>query len=164
MDVANYTESDPLVEILRTLDPNPANWQDFLEDCRHRFDLLRIGRHCDETLAHLPYMPAAGRQIIELLNILQNIRAEMDSGGSLSSPGLELRNRFFTGQRAPFSDESESRKRQPQMFTFPDPEGGDDITCFWHAKVSTAALRIHFDWPVQRGATRLRVAYIGPHI
>ena len=164
VDVANFTESEPLVDILRTLDPNPATWQDFLEDCRHRFDLLRIGPHCDETLAHLPYMPAAGRQIIQLLNILQSIRAEMDSGGSLSSTGLELRNRFFIGKRARFSDESERRKRQPQRFTFPDPEGGEDITCFWHGKVSTAAVRIHFDWPVQCGAKRLRVAYIGPHI
>lgn len=164
VDVANFTESDPLVEILRTLDPNPANWQDFLEDCRHRFDLLRIGPHCDETLAHLPYMPAAGRQIIQLLNILQSIRAEMDSGGSLTAAGLELRNRFFIGKGARFSDESESRKRRPEMFTFPDPEGGENITCFWHGKVSTGAVRIHFDWPVRRGATHLRVAYIGPHI
>ena len=88
----------------------------------------------------------------------------MDQGRSLSPNGLALRNRFFTGDRAWFSDESETRKRKPQKFTFPDPEGGNDITCFWHGKVSTAAIRIHFDWPVKRGGRRLRVAYIGPHI
>ena len=51
-----------------------------------------------------------------------------------------------------------------QNFTFPDPEGGRDIVCFWPAKVSTAAIRMYFDWPAQRGASRLRVVYIGPHI
>ena len=109
-------------------------------------------------------MPAAGRRIIELLNILQRVRTEMDRTGRLSPQGLELRNTFFSGRRAWFSDESESRKQRPRNFTFPDPEGGNDIVCFWHGKVSTAAIRIHFDWPVEPGARRLRVVYIGPHI
>ena len=164
VDVTNYTNLDLLAEALRTLDPDPDNWQDFLDDCRRRFDLLRIGDHCDETLAHRPYKPAAGRQIIRLLNTLQRIRGEIDHDGSLSPAGLELRNRFFTGKEARFSDESESRKREPRKFTFPDPEGGEDITCFWHGKVSTSAYRIHFEWPVKRGTKHLRIAYIGPHI
>jgi len=162
--VPNYTESDPLVEALRVLDPNPTNWHDFLETCRHRFDLLHIGPHCDETLGRFPYMPAAGRRIIELLNVLQRIRAEMDHAGQLSPTGRELRNTFFTGRRAWFSNESEGRRQRPRNFTFPDPEGGNDIICFWHGKVSTAAIRIHFDWPVESGTQRLRVVYIGPHI
>lgn len=164
VDVTNYTESERLADALRALPPRPANWQDFLEDCRHRFDLLRIGEHCDTTLMRLSYMPAAARRIIELLNILQRIRAEMDRSGSLSPAGLQLRDRFFTGKRAWFSDESERRKQNPKRFTFPDPEGGNDITCFWHGKVSTAPIRMHFDWPVEDGAKPLRIAYIGRHI
>ena len=164
VSVPNYTESEALVEVLRTLDPDPANWHDFLELCRHRFDLLLIGPHCDVTLAHFPYMPAAGRRIMTLLNVLQHIMTEMSDEGRLSPLGLELRSTFFTGERAWFSDESERRKQRPLDFTFPDPEGGRDIVCFWHGKISTAAIRMHFDWPVERGARRLRVVYIGPHI
>ena len=164
VSVPNYTDSEPLVEVLRTLDPAPANWDDFLEVCRHRFDLLHIGQLCDETLGRFPYMPAAGRRIVVLLNVLQRIRVEMDGAGRLSPTGLELRNTFFTGNRALFSDESEVRKQKPQKFTFPDPEGGKDIVCFWHGKVSTTAIRMYFDWPVQRDARRLRVVYIGRHI
>lgn len=164
VDVTNYTHLARLSGDLRTLDPNPANWQAFLEECRYRFDLLHIGTHCDETLTRLPYMPAAGRRIIELLNVLQRIRAEMNHNGSLSPTGLELRDRFFIGKGAWFSDESESRKRKPSKFTFPDPEGGNDITCFWHGKVSTEAIRMHFDWPVKCGTKPLRIAYIGRHI
>ena len=164
VNVPNYTKSEPLAEALRTLEPNPTNWQEFLEDCRHRFDLLRIGAYCEETLTRLPYIPAAGKQIIELLNVLHRIRAEIDHAGALSPTGLELRQRFFTGKRALFSDESKRRKQTPGKFTFPDPDGGNDITCFWHGKISTARIRIHFDWPVKRGSTHLRVVYIGPHI
>lgn len=162
--IDNYTESAAAVEVLHTLKPDPINWQDLLEACRHRFDLLHIGSHCDETLGRLPYIPAAGRRIIELLKVLQGIKAEMGATGRLSTKGLELRNKFFTGERAWFSDESEGRKKKPEKFTFPDPEGGNDIVCFWHGKVSTAAIRVHFDWPIQSGMTRLRIAYMGPHI
>lgn len=162
--VPNYTESEPLVEVLRTVAPHATNWNDFLETCRNRFDLLHIGPNCDETIGRFPYMPAAGRRIIELMSVLQRVMAEMDRTGRLSPQGLELRNRFFTGKRAWFSDESESRKRKRGKFTFPDPEGGIDIVCFWHGKISTAAIRMHFDWPVAPGARRLRVVYIGPHI
>ena len=164
VSVPNYTESEPLLEVLRTVVPHATNWNDFLETCRHRFDLLHIGPNCDETIGRFPYMPAAGRRIIELLSVLQRVMAEMDQTGRLSPQGLELRNRFFTGQRAWFSDESESRKRRRGKFTFPDPGGGNDIVCFWHGKISTAAIRMHFDWPVASDARRLRVVYIGPHI
>jgi len=162
--VVNYTEPEPLVEVLQALEPDPTNWQDLLAACRRRFDLLHIGPHCDETLGHFPYMPAAGRRIIELLKVLQRIKAEMDGTGQLSTTGLGLRNEFFTGQRAWFSDESESRKGKPQKFTFPDPDGGNDIVCFWHGKVSTAAIRVHFDWPIKPRTRRIRIVYIGPHI
>lgn len=162
--VPNYTKPEPLVEVLRTIDPEPDNWIDFLETCRRRFDLLRIGPHCDDTLRHFPYVPSAARRIVQLLNVLQRVSAEMDLDGRLSPTGLEIRNTFFAGRRAWFSDESSARKRRPRNFTFPDPEGGQDIVCFWHGKVSTAAIRMYFDWPAQRGASRLRVVYIGPHI
>ena len=164
VSIANYTESGALVEVLHALDPDPTNWQEFLEACRHRFDLLHIGSHCDETLGHFTYMPAAGRRIVELLKVLQRIKAEMDNTGQLSTTGLGLRNEFFTGRRAWFSGESESRKRKPQKFTFPDPECENDIVCFWHGKVSTAAIRVYFDWPIKPGTRRIRIAYIGPHI
>ena len=162
--IDNYTDSAAAVDVLHALDPDPTNWQDLLEACRHRFDLLDIGPHCDETLGHFSYMPAAGRRIVELLKILQRMKGEMDYTGQLSSIGLELHTEFFTGRRAWFSDESERRKRKPQKFTFPDPEGGDDIVCFWHGKVSTAAIRVHFDWPIQSGTRRIRIVYIGRHI
>lgn len=162
--VRNYIELKSLAERLGTLEPEPRNWQDLLEVCRKRFDHLLIGTHCEEVLAPYPFNPAAGRRIIDLLKILHEIKAEMDHAGALSPAGLELRNRFFSGDRAHFSDESRTRKQKPGKFTFPDPEGGRDIVCFWHGKISTPAFRMYFDWPVTRPANRLRVVYVGPKI
>ena len=162
--VANYTDCERVTEVLRTLDPDAQTWAELLTDCRRRFDLLHIGPHCDGTLGRLPFNPAAGRRIITLLDILQRIKAEMSGAGELSRKGIELRNTFFSGRTARFSDESETRKRRRRDFTFPDPAGGDDIVCFWHGKIATSGIRIHFDWPVADGQNALRVVYIGPHL
>ena len=162
--VANYTEVHVLVDALRNVDPEADNWRDFLEHCRLRFDLLHIGSHCDDVMEGYPYMPAAGRRIIRLLDVLQRIKAEMDDAGELSTAGLAIRNEFFRGRTAWFSDESASRKRKRERFAFPDPDGGARMVCLWHGKISTSAYRVHFDWPVRRPEKRLRVVYIGPHI
>jgi len=162
--VPNYIELESVADRLGSLEPEPKNWQDLLEVCRKRFHLLLIGSHCEEVLAPRPFSPAAGRRIIALLATLHEIKAEMDHTGRLSTAGLELRSQFFSGERASFSDESETRKQKHRKFTFPDPAGGSDIVCFWHGKISTPAFRMYFDWPVKRPANRLRVVYIGPKI
>ena len=166
ISVPNYTDITRLVEMLVSLSPSPKNWAELLEVCRSRFDLLHIGPNCDKTIAHFPYIPAAGRRIISILGILQQIMAEMDNAGQLSQTGLELCNKHFTGKEACFSDESESRKNQPKKFTFPDPDGGDNFVCYWHGKITTAtiAIRIYFDWPVGPDKRRIRIVYIGRHI
>ena len=164
IDVTNFTDVESVVVELRTVGSDPTDWDELLAECRQRFDLLDIAPECDVLLGRLPYMPAAGRRIRELLSVLQHVKAEMDDTGRLSSTGIELRERFFAGKRAWFSDESPQRKQNPKRFTFSDPAGGRDIVCFWHGKVSTAALRMYFDWPAQAKPGRLRVVYIGPHI
>lgn len=65
--------------------------------------------------------------------------------------GLSLRD---LGQRLP---------RAPDRFTFPDPAGPGTLTCFWHGKIRSEALRMHFEWPPADPTGPLRVVYIGPH-
>ena len=125
---------------------------------------MLIGEHCNTTLKRLVFIPTAARQIVELLNVLHTIKSEMNEEGRLSEEGLRLRQLYFRGERAKFSDESESRKKKKNMFVFPDPASGGTIECTWHGKVSSSFLRLYFDWPVKRPEIPLRVAYIGAHI
>ena len=162
--VANFCETETLADALLAAGPEPATWPELLAEARARFDLLLIGSHCDDILARHPYHPPGGRRILDLLDVLQRLMTEMDSKGKLSQAGLELRNRLFVGERAWFSDESEPRKKSPETFTFPDPDGDGTLVCFWHGKVSTRAFRIHFEWPVSPPVRRLRIVYIGPHL
>ena len=163
--VANFHETNALADALRAARPEPDTWPELLAEARARFDRLRIGSYCDRILARHPYHPSGGRRILVLLDVLQRLMTEMDDDGGLSRSGVELRNTYFVGERAWFSDESETRKRSPETFTFPDPDGDGTLVCFWHGKVSTPVFRIHFEWPVSPPVRRrLRIVYIGPHL
>ena len=162
--VANFRETNALADALRAARPELATWPELLAEARGRFDRLHIGSYCDGILAPHPYSSPGGRRILDLLGVLQRLMTEMGDDGRLSEDGEELRNRFFVGERSWFSDESKTRKRSPETFTFPDPDGDGTLVCFWHGKVSTRAFRIHFEWPVSPPVQRLRVVYIGPHL
>lgn len=165
ISVPNYTSPAELAKKLRSVrQPTTTTWNELLINCRNRFDRLNIGTHCERVLARIPYNPAAGRRIWNLLDLLQRIMTEMDENGRLSCKGKQLYYKHFVGKRAWFSDESDTRKAEIQTFTFPDPAGKGQLVCYWHGKVSTRSFRVHFEWPVKRPSESLKVAYIGPHL
>lgn len=162
--VPNYLNATKLSEAIEAESPEPTTWTELLTQARQCFDHLCIGEHCDQILARQTYRQHQGRRIRELLSVLQRVKAEMGEDGKLSAEGHNLCNQFFVGERAWFSDESKTRKRSPDLFTFPNPSGRGTLTCFWHGKISSDAFRLYFDWPVSDPGIRLRVAYIGPHL
>lgn len=49
--------------------------------------------------------------------------------------------------------------------TFSDPENaGKFIFAHWHGKISRRFYRIHFEWPITKDMSRLKVLYLGPKI
>ena len=164
IDLPNYVCPTSLAEALSSAHPPATTWEELLNICRRQFDRLVIGDHCNRILTRQPFNPAAGRMIREQLRILQQLMTEMNDSGELSTAGVEIRNRYFVGERAWFSSESETRKHDATRFTFPDPIGKGALVCFWHGKISTPVLRMHFEWPVEQPSQGLRVVYIGPHL
>jgi len=167
VDVPNYCDEQELAGALADMAPEPGTWRELLSICRQLYDRLLVGGHCDEVLSRCPYSPAIGRSIRALLSVLQRLMLEMNEDGSLTGAGNRLREQYFVGERALFSDESSSRKTQKKTrdaFAFPDPEGSGTLTCYWHGKISSQAFRIYFEWPVSPPRNKLGVAYIGPHI
>lgn len=154
-----------LVEAAQNLPGEPKSWTELLELCVDQYDGLLFGEQILDTLARHPYQPYLAERILRLLGILQEIVQHMDCDGNLDEVGRELRQTYFVGRRALFSDESVTNKRtfRGQM-TFVDPgDSSELITCFWHGKISTPTFRIHFEWPARAGE-KLKVPYIGPKI
>lgn len=165
VEVQNFRDSATLAATVQAGGPEPTNWAEALAQARQRFDRLLIGDHCDTTLSRQTFRPHQGRRVSDLFAVLQALMEEMDASGLLSAKGRELRAKHFVGEKAWFSDESERNKQAPKRYTFPDPSGsGASLTCFWHGKVWSDALRMHFEWPPADPTGRLKVVYIGPHL
>ncbi|UQR61600.1 hypothetical protein LRP30_32965 [Bradyrhizobium sp. C-145] len=166
LDVPNCWTLEDLLKLSETAVPDPESWREVLTRSRDQFDRLILGDHCLATLQGTPFSPALARRIVALLGILQAIMQEMDENGALSRKGEELRQTYFVGDRALFSDESDTNKAQfKEEMTFVDPcDAEKRLTCFWHGKINTPKFRVHFDWPVSSPRGGMRVPYIGPKI
>ncbi len=166
IDLLNSFDPTHAAEVVARSLPEPTRWQDLLGQCRDRFPGLVISPHCDAVLARFPFEANVARRTVELLGVLQRLVDEIDRGtGKLSAAGTELIQLHFVGDKAWFSDAGNDEKVDfLDEMTFPNPAGGDPITCFWHGKVKTPQYRIHFQWPMPAPYEKLFVAYIGPKI
>ena len=166
VNVTNTWTADQLLMRATAALPKPATWAEQLEQCKGQFDQLVFGDDIEYVLSAVPFSAGASKSILDLLEVLQRVAENRLRDGSLSAIGLGLQQKYFVGSNAWFSDESAANKaRFRAEMTFPDPESpGRRLVCFWHGKVQTPQLRIHFEWPIPVGQTKIKVVYIGPKI
>ena len=146
--------------------PLPRSWKKLLELCQKRFNHLEISDDILKVaLAGEPFKGVIAKNIESCLNVLQEIMSNR-SDGKMTDAAKELWKKHSHGDNALFSDESKTNKRKfKKELTFRDPsDPPKSIFCPWHAKISPETFRIHFQWPVPRGQTRLKVLYIGRKI
>lgn len=164
--VPNTNNIAELIRVANSSVPEPVSWSELILYCRNRFSSLTIGGHCEEVLRPLPFYPIASRRIIELLTVLNQMGSEIGTDGSLTAEGEQLKQKYFVGAKAWFTDEAPGNKRDfATEMNFPDPiHSGETLQCFWHGKIKTPQFRIHFQWPLEAGSTVIKVPYIGPKI
>jgi hypothetical protein len=137
-----------------------------LEDCAHRScPKLTFAKNAFEPLKGHPYVHGAAERLLIRLHMLNKMLGCFDSVGERTAEGHRLYTDHFTGDKAWFSDSSDSEKREFESeLTFPHPtDSSKSILCTWHGKVKTPQLRIHFSSPIAKD-TPLFVAYVGPKI
>ena len=146
----------------------PQSWEELIKSCKERFDNLEISNDILKTaLVQEPFSRVVAENIERRLDVLQEIMSgRRVSNGEMTNAANELWEKHSHGDKAWFSDESETNKRRfKQKLTFKDPSDlSKSVFCPWHAKISHETFRIHFQWPVPSGQTRLKVLYIGRKI
>ena len=131
-------------------------WKAFEKCCRRKFTSLNFAADSFHPMTRQPFDPGVAERIVTRLNVLNRIQV---SGGLGSSEGRRLYDKHFIGERAWFSDSSDSEKREFEgKLTF--DVGGEPTLCGWHGKINTPPYRIHFNWPIQSGGA-LHVVYVG---
>ena len=166
IEVLNYWQTEQLESALQQAAPPIASWAELETVACSRFQRLAFSAHCFSALDGQPFAPGATKRIISLLKVLNRLMGEVDRTGQRTPEGHRLYQDYFTGDRAWFSDSSDTEKNEfRRELTFPHPEQpGRTLFCPWHGKVNHPPYRIHFAWPPERPGAPLFVAYVGQKI
>ena len=165
IDVRNYWDADELEANLEKEKPPLRSWQNLETTARSRCQNLTFSPDSFEPLHGHPFHEGAAERVLLRLIVLQEIRNCVDDRSERTPEGHKLYQKHFTGEKAWFSDSSNSEKKYfKDELTFKNPSvDGKFLFCSWHGKVKWPQLRIHFSWPA-RAAEPLYVVYVGPKI
>jgi hypothetical protein len=165
--VDNYWTTDTLVAAVHALQPLPTNWREMVEAGRERFPSLILpdAIYEDGRLARDPFDAVIRDRVLVLLSILDAYMIARGPNGVEGPEAKEIIRTYFSGDRALFSPESPSNRRDHKAnLTFSDPHGGPDIFAHWHGKISHRCYRLHFEWPIPATAAELKIVYFGPKL
>lgn len=157
-----------LASVYQSLEANPVSirsWKDLEIHMRRACEHLEFADDAFRPLAGCPFALGAAERIQVLLRTLNRFRECVDEEGRRNAQGNRLYDDHFTGDKAWFSDSSDTEKAEfgsALTFRHPDAEG-EYLFCPWHGKVKQQQLRIHFTWPVASGVP-LYVVYVGPKL
>lgn len=165
IDVTNHWKIDDFETALRTAPTPLQTWEQLSELAISRCPNLFFSADCFDPLRGHPFNDGAADRIIALLDILDRLKCSTDDIGQRTPEGHRLYNTHFIGEKAWFTDSSESEKHDfRDELTFSHPENkGKALSCTWHGKVKSPQLRIHFSMPI-RADKPLYIVYIGPKI
>ncbi len=162
--IFNHISSATLKEKLRDATPPIQSWKNMEDICRVRFKNLYFSDDAFRYLKGIPFAQAAADRIVRRLDVLSSLKSAHKIKG-LTQEGNDLYQKYFTGQRAQFTDSSSTEKNNfRREMTFPHPENrGKSIFAPYHGKIKKPLIRIHFSWPVTSNEP-LYVLYIGSKI
>jgi len=165
IDIANCWTTDQLIRSIQNSKIYYC-WQDVRAEIKLRFEGLVISDNVMDSLLSTPFSQQVMKRVFELLHVLDQIAIQSDANGQLSESGMNFLREHFTGEKAWFTGESETNKRNfRREMTFSDPvDTSEKIFCHWHGKIKTPQIRIHFQWPRPIGQSKIKVVYIGPKI
>ena len=161
----NWRDAAALEQKLQDAAPPIRSWVDLQSVSALRFKNLTFAGDCFDPLAGVPFAKGAADRILVLLDTLDRFAHAFDADGSRTAEGNQIYRDHFTGDRALFSDSSDSEKRDFRSeLTFPHPASpGNSLFCTWHGKERHLTLRLHFSWPI-RSDEPVYVVYAGPKL
>ena len=165
VDVRNFWDPGAVEDSLAKAPPALDSWASLHRHCVVRFEQLTFAPNAFDPLRGQPFKQSVAERILALLDVLHRLSKCFEPDGSRSAEGNVLYQKHFTGDKAWFSDSSDSEKRDfKDDLTFPHPNAPDQhLFCPWHGKVKSPQYRVHFSWKITATAPTY-VVYVGPKI
>jgi hypothetical protein len=163
--VPNHWEFQTVKACLEANPARPISWDALEAYLRNACARLSIADDAFEPLRGHPFAPGAAERIQALLFVLDKFKGCFDIERRRTPEGQKLYNDYFTGEKAWFSDSSDTEKDEFRNdLTFRHPaKAKETLLCTWHGKVKTPQIRIHFSWPILADVP-LYLVYVGPKI
>jgi predicted HTH domain antitoxin len=157
ISIENYFSLSDFNQKLQSLRGPMKSWDDFFDFAESRYKWVECTNEAKMSLKRQEFEQLLVEKIISRTDALEQM-AEAQSEEIF----LELENKYCHGDRAWFTDESDTRKRDLEnrlTFTL----NGVQTLCSYHGKISYRTFRIHFAPRPKRGA-KIYIAYIGRKI
>ena len=161
--IENHTSVETLIHKIRPSIKDIESWNQLEKLARSEFENLEFTKECFLPLNKLPFYKAASTSIMAKLDVLNTLKSSFEISGEFNPQGQELYQQHFTGDKAWFSDSSESERRDFKTEMSFKINEKETRSCTWHGKVKTPQIRIHFSDPIENEKP-LYVAYIGEKI
>ena len=164
--VENWWNADALGGRLQAAEPPLASWNDLRDAATRRFPNLTFAGNCFKPLDGHPFSSSAADRFMVLFDTLERLSRAFDSAGERTDEGHRIYRDHFTGDRAWFSDSSDSEKNDfRERLTFPHPDApGKRLFCSRHGKIwHKTPLRLHYWWSEKSGDP-VYVVYAGQKI
>lgn len=163
VSISNYWQLQLLKDLLSKIQPPIQSWNEFIQYVTSRFTNLVFLPDFQAGLKGQPFSHTIAHHASHLLSVIDELKTCFDNSGHRTKRGDEIIGLYFTGDRAKFSDESQTNKAKfSKDLTF-RKEDGAGVFCPYHGKISYRYYRLHFSWPITKNAS-LYVAYLGPKI
>ncbi|MDR1149772.1 MAG: hypothetical protein LBK66_14195 [Spirochaetaceae bacterium] len=155
--IKNYFSLETYLQKVQSLLKPPGTWDDFFNFITDNFIWLEITDDAKKTLRRVSFKKNLIESIIQRFDVLNKM-----AGSESEAAFLEVYEKYCQGDRAWFSDESETRKNKlKEKLTF--LINGKNILCSYHGKISHDNFRIHISSTPKRHE-KIYVAYIGSKI
>jgi hypothetical protein len=154
LSIENYFSLSDFNQRLQSLRGPMKSWEDFFYFAESRYKWVEC-----TTEARIPLRRHAFEQVLADRIICRMDALEQMAGAQSEEIFLELEKNYCHGDRAWFTDESNTRKQElKNQLTF--MVNGVQTLCPYHGKISYRTFRIHFTPRPKRGK-KIYIAYIG---
>lgn len=165
-NIDNFWSLEDLEECAKSKASQPTSWDEMLNLSRESFTYLSLS---DELIAQLtphPFNSVICKHVLIYLKILNSVVKSRNERGEYTKKTNEIIRKYFLGDGAKITDESESNKTKfKDDMTFKDPRDLESsLFCSWHAKISKRYFRIHFEFPIKSTQKTMAICYIGPKL
>jgi hypothetical protein len=155
--ITNYWKIIEVEQLLQNSDAEIDSWDSMIDRIKRDYPSFQLLNSFSEGLRDEPFNSSIANRAFHLVSYLNDYKNSLNPDNSCSEKTNEIINKFFTGNKALFSDSSDTEKNDPVKKNRLTIEGN-----FYpmHGKIRHRAFRLHFSWPILKSQPII-LAYLG---